>query len=84
MPTNFAEYRQADPVRYEGYKQYSREYIMKRYNSDETFKQNILDQRKKKYREKKDAHYLRWDTDEEYKKECQAKGMRDCRSKWKK
>ena len=83
MPSNFAVFK-SNTEKYEEYKKFTSEYIMNKYHTDETFKNTVLERKKIRYQNKKEEHYKRLDTDEDYKNECKKKGMRDCRNRIKK
>lgn len=80
MPSNFAVFK-SNTEKYNEYKKATSDYIMNKYHADETFKNTILEKKKSRYQTKKEEHYKRWDEDEEYRKQCKEKGMRDCRNR---
>ena len=80
MTTRFQKIK-ADPEKYEEKRRLNSFAIMKQYNTDPEYRQKCIDSVKRRVQAKKEEHYQRWDADEEYRNECKAQGMRDCRSR---
>jgi len=69
------------PEKYAEYKQKSKEWVLNKYHTDEEYKNRQIENKRLLRIKKRDAHYLKWDTDETYRNECQTSGMRDRRPK---
>ena len=80
MTTRFEKIK-GNPEKYEVWKKLNSFSIMKQYNTDPEYRQKVIDNVKKRIQAKKEEHYLKWDTNEDYRQECRNKGMRDCRSR---
>lgn len=70
-----------DPEKYEEWKKLNSFTIMKQYNTDPEYRQKCIDKDKIRFQAKREEHYNKWDTDEEYRRICKEQGMRDCRSR---
>jgi hypothetical protein len=81
MTGTFFKKIKENPEKYEEWKKLNSFTIMKQYNTDPEYRQKCIDSVKRRVRDKKEEHYKRWDEDEQYRNECKAKGMRDCRSR---
>lgn len=81
MNSRFQNEIKCNPERYEEWKKLNSFNIMKKYNTDPEYKKKMIENNKKRLDKKREDHYKRWDTDEEYRNSCKARGMRDCRSR---
>ena len=71
------------PEKYAEYKQKSKEWVLNKYHTDEEYKNLQIENKLLLRMKKRDAHYLKWDTDKSYRIGCQTLGMRDRRPKFK-
>jgi len=71
------------PEKYSEYKQKSKEWVLNKYHTDEEYKNRQIEKKRLLRIKKRNAHYLKWDTDKMYRIDCQTLVMRDRRPKLK-